>query len=489
MNTLCVCLRFSQLSLDISQRGLPLAERREQALAITEKQHIFLASKPAAEAGVCPGMTLSSAWALLPTLTTIERQPEREQRTLTRLANWAYQFTPGVHCGEDNSVLLEVGGSLRLFGGLEALLERIEKDLSALGFHYWLGLAHTQKAAELLPYPRPGGYQAEDCLESLQGLPLQQLMVNRRLSTQMLKKLQRVGLSTLGELLDMPRPSIGKRFGKGLLLFLQQVCGETPDPLPQLNLRPEFDSELHFLSGLSTVAMIRQPVIQLLEELQAFLIQRQLACRHFRWRFFHFDRQASVLEIDLSRPQQRWENFLKLSELKLEQVQLDSAIESIQLYTDALSPVEAESQGLFKELSNNALQETNFLIDKLNTRLGPERLYTLHMQDENLPELQQKRIPASSKSKQPDLLTSPATHSASPPLWLCEQALAISTRNEKLYYQGPLDIVSSPRRFDSHWWQTRQQRDYFVARHELGAHYWVYFEHRSQRWFLHGLYA
>jgi len=488
VNTRWLCLRFPLLALDICQRGLPPSDSADTPLAITDKQHIFQVSAAAQNKGVQEGMSLNSAWALSPSLNTVERQPLREQRAITYLANWAYQFTPAVSVGDHNVLFLEVGGSLRLFKGWEPLRAQINDDLERLGFHYQLGFAHTPKAAELLPYNAESSDEPERCLQALGTLPLTQLVASEHLSKNVLQKLQRVGIASLGELLDLPRASIGKRFGKTLLVFLQQLCGERPDPRPHLQLRPEFDSELHFLSGLSSFDMIRLPITQLLQELQQFLIQRQLSCRGFRWRFFHFDRQASVLDIELSRPQQRWDSFFKLSELKLEQINLDSAIESVQLYTDKLVTVEAESQSLFKELSNTALQDTNFLIDKLTSRLGPERLYRLQIQDENLPELQQSKTQASVTP--PRQTQPPATKPNNPPpLWLCEPAQAIGLRQQSLYYQGPLELISAPKRFDSHWWQQRQQRDYFIARHAQGSHYWVYFDRGCRRWFLHGIYG
>ena len=483
-------LRFPQLALNIAQRGLSPAQTKTTVIAVTEKQRIFQVSKHAEELGVQAGMSLSSAWAILPSLNTVEREPKREQRAITYLANWAYQFTPAVSHGGGHSLLLEVGGSLRLFQGLETLLQQLADGLRTLGFYYELGLAHTPAAAELLPYPQNSSSEPHECIQSLRAQPLAALTNNESFSETLQKKLQRVGITTLGELFDLPSASVAQRFGKNFVLYLQQLCGHSPDLRPSLTPKPEFESELHFLSGLSTINMIRLPLTQLLQELQQFLIQRQLACSSLRWRFFHYNQQASVLDINLSRPQQSWENFFKLSEIKLAQISLDSAVESVQLYTRQLSQACAENQGLFKELSSTHNQDTSILIDKLTSRLGPERLYKLQVYDENLPELQQKKMAASSKFREhPPFETDINPHNTQTPLWLCEQAQALSLRNNKLQYQGELNIVSSAKRFDSHWWQQRQQRDYFIARHALGAHYWVYFDHFNQRWFLHGVYG
>jgi len=490
VKSLWLNLRFPKLALNIAQRGLSPAQAKITTIAIIEKQRIFQVSEHTELLGLQAGMSLSSAWALLPSLSTVEREPKREQRAMTYLANWAYQFTPSVSHGGDRNLLLEVGGSLRLFQGLEALLQQVADGLRNLGFCYELGLAHTPAAAELLPYHPSRSAEPQECIQALRAQPLATLTHNENFSKNLQKKLQRVGIATLGELFDLPKASIAQRFGKDFVLHLQQLCGHSPDLRPSLTPKPEFASELHFLTGLSTIDMIRLPLTQLLQELQEFLIQRQLACGNLRWRFFHYSQQASILDIDLSRPQQSWENFFKLSEIKLGQISLDSAVESVQLYTRQLSQARSENQGLFKELSDNQSQDASLLIDKLTSRLGAERLYKLQIHDENLPELQQKRVPAGSKCReQNSMIEHMNPQHTQIPLWLCEQAQALSLRNNKLQYQGELDIVSSAKRFDSHWWQQRQQRDYFIARHAHGAHYWVYFDYINQRWFLQGIYG
>ena len=75
----------------------------------------------AAAAGIAPGMALNSALALLPKLHTLARNPQREHELLVALAEWALRFSPRVSLEPPDAVLLEVRGSLRLFGGWRRL--------------------------------------------------------------------------------------------------------------------------------------------------------------------------------------------------------------------------------------------------------------------------------------------------------------------------------------------------------------------------------
>ena len=66
---------------------------------------------------------------------------------LERVAAWCHRFTPIVSLEVDEELLLEVKGSVHLFGGIEALRERVTNGLRAQGFDVRLGLASTPRGA------------------------------------------------------------------------------------------------------------------------------------------------------------------------------------------------------------------------------------------------------------------------------------------------------------------------------------------------------
>src|SRR5688572_20001779 len=73
--------------------------------------------------------------------------PSLAPGTLEAIAAWACQFTPKVSLEPPQGLLLEVEGSLRLFGGLEALVETIESGIASMGFAARLAAAATPRAA------------------------------------------------------------------------------------------------------------------------------------------------------------------------------------------------------------------------------------------------------------------------------------------------------------------------------------------------------
>src|SRR5260370_14496525 len=66
---------------------------------------------------------------------------------LEPLAAWACQFTPRVALEPPDALLAEVEGSLRYFGGRDALLAALECGLAELGLQACLATAPTARAA------------------------------------------------------------------------------------------------------------------------------------------------------------------------------------------------------------------------------------------------------------------------------------------------------------------------------------------------------
>src|SRR5258708_1752222 len=67
--------------------------------------------------------------------------------TLEHVAAWACQFTPRVSLEPPHGLLLEVKSSLRLFDGLERLLERLREGLDAMELTALLAVAPAPRAA------------------------------------------------------------------------------------------------------------------------------------------------------------------------------------------------------------------------------------------------------------------------------------------------------------------------------------------------------
>ena len=119
---------------------------------------VLQANDAALAIGVRPGMTRASAQTLAHELRLLDRNPAREERLLEQLAIWAAQFTPQLSLvpasTEQAGVLLQVQASLRLFGGLQRLVQRISQGIAELGLQARIAHAPTATGAWLMARQR-----------------------------------------------------------------------------------------------------------------------------------------------------------------------------------------------------------------------------------------------------------------------------------------------------------------------------------------------
>ncbi|MCI0517073.1 MAG: DNA polymerase Y family protein, partial [Woeseiaceae bacterium] len=200
--------------------------------AVTEEQQglrkVLLANAEAAAAGVRSGMSVNAALAFLPSLYLEERSPAREEEVLHALAARAERFTSFVSLEMPAALLLEIAGSLRLFGGLAALRRAISDDLQQLGFTAALAIAPTPLAATWLAR---AGHRVcirdwKNLAGALSNLPLACLDWPDAITA----SLQGMGITVVGDCLRLPREGFVRRFGAGRLLQLDRALGRLPDP-------------------------------------------------------------------------------------------------------------------------------------------------------------------------------------------------------------------------------------------------------------------
>lgn len=485
---LWLCLRFPLLPLEVFTRAGMHAQR---PVIVTEKHRVLCHDALAGEHGVSPGISASTAQALCPGLLTLERRKEREAAALLGLADWGYRFTSLLALEPPDSLLLEVSGSLRLFGGLERLLRQVEDELTERGHAHLDGLAPTPAGAALLARARPctpadiPPWCANGDLAAFRAglgeLPLDLLEVPDRQRLRM----QRMGFSRIGALLALPRAALGKRFGHEFLDRLQRLGGEKPDPRLPHQPRDFFHAELQFLEPLHHSTMLLFPAQRLLRELGQFLDRRQCFCQRLDWRLRDISGRTLALGLPCSLAHNSHAALIGLTRLKFESLRLAEPAESLALVCRDFAPVHQQSAALFPDADEDAEQAGRLLLDRLAIRLGEGCVHGIGTADAHLPEHAWRSTQGGGGA------ASGATSiPAQRPSWLLPEPLPLARDAQGLRWHGRLQLLSGPERIESDWWATGGNRDYFIARHEQnGTLCWVFRDHHSRRWFLHGLFG
>src|SRR5439155_19916266 len=143
------CLHFPDLPLSVFAR----ADARQSPTVVSSASNrpdVLVANDAAKQRGIDAGLSIAAALALDPAIAIHLRDECAEAAALKNIALWAGQWTSTLCIEPPAGVLLEVSACLNYFGGLSALLGRIEGDLAATGFTAVIATAPTAGAASLL---------------------------------------------------------------------------------------------------------------------------------------------------------------------------------------------------------------------------------------------------------------------------------------------------------------------------------------------------
>ena len=496
-----------EVHVEQKDRSTPIAiiEDRQGQLVVRAM------SAEARQRGLTENMTLAAALALYPELELREFDARRLKAELVRLAEASETYTAMTCLQPPDGLLLEIGGSLRLFGGLKKLNETITNDFSAAGHVVLNAVAPTPQAAAWLAGWRPGIVVTEikNLNRALRSLPLTRL----GWPADVMRRLDAIGVRTLGECRRLPRSGFARRFGPIRLLALDRAYGSSPDlRLPYR--APEFFTDQLELNGeIDDTNLLLEGCRILLERLTRFLIRRQAAIQTLCIRFYPLHGQATMLDIRFNEAGQNLSHGLDLLKIKMERLELTAPAVFLELRTDAVRTINAHSGHLpFLSGHVSATGNTNFAVflERLRARLGRSAVRGVDLAEELRPELamrftnpddtekirhcaafspwhELKRIPQGTMVLQPA-----GRLILQRPLWILDPPHELAVLKSVPCHRGRLRIFSGPERIETGWWDGRDTaRDYYVAANSAGARLWIFRErlYRKGRWYLHGVFG
>jgi protein ImuB len=472
---------FPSLPLEIFSCGA----EAETALAITQRQggreRIDRCNTAALVLGIHPGMPLATAQSLHAGLEIRGRDRRREQQALQGLGVWAYQYSSRISF-DPLLLLLEVGASQRLFGGLSALLEKMEQQLSQLGYQCHWAVAPTPAAAGLLARLKPGSrVSSRVALKKLmQDLPLNGL--TRDPAARAL--VQRIGLSTLGDCLQLPRPELSRRVGPELALILDKLLGYASDPRPIWQPPEYFREKLLLLAEISHGPALLFPAKRLILALCCFLRGRGGGAQQLEWRMLHRDAAPTCFRQGMLELSRDAEQILAVFRERIERLSLPDAVLEIELQVRDWQLFREQSGELFSEAGTKG--DPGFLA-RLCARLGESGVRGLVPMADHRPEQAWRYCePAVSMQQQ---ATDVPDKEVPQPLWLLEQPRLLPVVNGEPSHGGALQLNPFPMRIETGWWDDHDvRRDYYLATNTSGERLWVYQDRRAGQWYLHGLF-
>jgi len=500
---LWTCLLFPSLPLDVFARASAPDDARPFVVGSGGHYPRVVAANAAARAaGIRAEQLVSSALALAPELVLRDRDSDAEARALAQLATAALTFTPMACLAPPNAIVADIGGSLRLFGGLPRVVARLVGGAYALGYAAQPGIAPTPGAALLLA--RAGHTQPVTDPAQLPAALASISLMLVDLDDATRATLREAGITTFGQATALPRDGLARRFGAALVTTLDRALGHASDPRASFVPAPHFASRLELPAPVHDVEALGFGVQRLVQEFSTWLTARGLGVVRLSLALAHerYVRQRGIPEtvvpFALGAPARLPAHLLGVLRERLARVTLPAAVESITLTSEETAPLTGRNLGLLPGDDAHAVEIP--LLDRLRARLGEEALTRLVPFPEHRPELAMRdaviataasppfaRPTRNSRVKPPDALPLP---DASRPIWLLAEPQPLA----HLLEMQPWVLRDGPERIESGWWDGADvRRDYFIANRPAGETVWIYRDHRygidDGEWFLHGLFA
>lgn len=503
---LWIALHLPLLSLESFAATLGAASQA-LPLALQEGTELSVANRVALQLGVKPGLKRSTALAIAPQLVLGQADATRDAQARLAVAHAALEFTPSVTLQGRLTVLLEVQHSLRVFGGLMPLLQRLRAALAPLSHTLRIATAPTALGAALLAQwaqaREPIGPHSTDLAALhtlLDDVPVWLLSPGR----EHWDVLQGMGLRTLADLRALPRTGLARRFGEALLTDLDRARGDHPDPRDWVVLPETFESRLELFARADTTEQVLHGAQALLARLLAWARARQARVARFTLVMQHESRHRSddvtpastEIEIALAEASNDIAHLQVLLRERLGRLTLPAPTLELRLRCHELVARAAPNGELFPSRSAEREGLTR-LLERLQARLGPTQVQRLRRVADHRPEYATMPQPVEAVSTGPE---PPADfhgllHLARP-VWLLPTPQHLHEQRLQPLLDGrPLRLLAGPERIEAGWWDgAPAARDYFVAQAHDGALVWVYRTRLPQvpaedGWFLHGRFA
>ena len=503
----------------------------------------------AAEAGLRPGMLLTDACAILPSLVAAAHDGQAEHQELKQLAASCNRFSPWTAPDEPDGFWIEATGLAHLFGDEEPLLRAILSYLHGLGFAARCAIAGTAGAAwGLARYSNvvstivPPGEEAR----AIARLPVKAL----RIDADSVALLNRLGLKTVGQILKIPRASLRSRLGKAITCRLDQALGREGEALSPLMPEPAYAARLEFIDPLTAMEGLAQTACILIDSVAEKLKADGKGARRFALALFDTQNGRVEVNVRMARPSAEPKHIGRVFKEKLAALEgrFDPTLgfDAVALYAMRAEPLQNRQTELLESVaadSGDGERIAQFL-DRVTARLGEKAVTRFAFEASHWPERAASHAPAGAlprtlagvraqalaqgvtgargaasgpdakgAMRQSRSSSASATVAAAPAL-CAPRPLMLLPRPEPIAVIAvvpdypPYKFVwrrchhkvakaEGPERISPEWWSGEAKvptaRDYYRVEDEKGQRFWLYREQASgadeaQRWFMHGLF-
>ena len=470
MQKLWLYLHFPQLQLDsILQQSSHQTAEQAYVIVDEHKHQICQLNSLAYQGGIRRGMGIGTAAMLMSELIVLPHQSRVAKGILNEIAHNLYLTTSDINFWGEQGLLLQIHNMLHMHGGLAQYWHRIQNSLPKhVNYDFASGI--TPLAARLLATTQYNQITSDpvQLRQAIEPINLK----HTELACSVIDKLQRVGIRSVKDLLNIPFSELAKRFDSEVTHYIGQLTALIPHPINWFHPKQQFERYLELLFDIEHSQVLLKPLSLLLKPLESFLKNRDLLTDQIVIELYQRDKQKLSITVTSRQGEYLISSWLKLIELKLANITLSAPVFGISLLAQHTYIRSPDKQDLFKTKQGtlNQLQ----LLSILQAKLGQQALVKPSVSNSFLPE---------SMNHNHQL---PAGDSASVPLYPMRPSFLLTP---PIPLQEKVTIAYGPERINTAWWQGPPiTRDYFIAYTHSGKWYWIY-KNLENQWYLHGVFS
>jgi len=411
---------------------------------------------------------------------------------LQHLCLHAQRFTSLVSIEMPNALLLEIKGSVQLFGSIAELHAGIDAAWSRLKLTARSATAPSTLAA--LWFARAGKRVLIENPGLLAGELAELPLACTSWDAERLRTLRAMGVTRVGELLRLPRAGLARRLTPAAVLDLDIALARQAAPRRAFVPRERFRERCDFEMEVETSAYLQKALEPLLGRCAQFLRERQAGVQALELRLRHRARPATRVRLGLASVTSEQRRLMDVLAQKLSGLELKAPALSMELRSGTLQPLSAGSLDAFAQRGSAGGRDTvPQLVERLRARLGEAAVYGICSIPEHRPEAAWQRIlklRLDSTLVSCRILREMANQGMPRPVWLLDEPVMLCAADVQQLQRGGLILEEGPERIESGWWDGKGvARDYYIARQTGGLRRWIFQERQSKCWYLHGVFA
>src|SRR5215475_5561982 len=408
--------------------------------------------------------------------------PNASGDTAAVLVECAGTFSPRVENTDAGTVVFDVEGLERLFGGYSEIAGKIRDSVCAHGLQANVAVAANADAAVCAARGFGGVTVIQRGTEAarLCDLPLDVL----KPSPEMLETLERWGIRTLGALANLPAVRVSERLGQEGVKLHKLAHGAGARPIVPHVAASRFIEVMELDYDITTIEPLTFILSRMLDQICSRMRSRNLATHEVRLALGQY-----VRILNLPLPVRNPRLLTRLLILDLEAHPPGAAIRRVELEAFPAKPRVVQN-GLFVPLSPEP-EKLELTLARLRAVVGEENVGAAEILDTHRPDaFAVKKFGVSPGSDGLNgFKSSMALRMFRPPL-----EATVQIRNEIPIWiawrgvHGPVATSSGPWRTSGDWWRPttwdREEWDIEV----LDVLYRIYYDVHLDRWYAQGVY-